>query len=38
MEEMNDWIDQTEVANYGMLASQLKVDIAQSSLTDRLAL
>jgi outer membrane protein len=36
-QELNDWIKQAEAANYGVLASQLNVDIAQSSYRGSLA-
>jgi len=36
-QELNDWIRQAEAANYGVLASQLNVDIAQSSYRGSLA-
>jgi outer membrane protein len=36
-QELNDWIKQAEAANYGVLASQLNVDIAQSSYRGALA-
>jgi len=36
-QDLNDWIRQAEVANYGVLASQLNVDIAQSSYRGSLA-
>jgi outer membrane protein len=36
-QELNDWIKQAEAANYGVLASQLNVDIAQSSYKGALA-
>jgi outer membrane protein len=36
-QELNDWIRQAEAANYGVLASQLNIDIAQSSYRGSLA-
>jgi outer membrane protein len=36
-QELGDWIKQAEAANYGVLASQLNVDIAQSSYRGSLA-
>ena len=36
-QELSDWIKQAEAANYGVLASQLNVDIAQSSYRGSLA-
>jgi outer membrane protein len=36
-QELTDWIKQAEAANYGVLASQLNVDIAQSSYRGSLA-
>jgi len=36
-QELNDWIRQAEAANYGVLASQLNVDIAQSAYRGSLA-
>ncbi|MCF8196364.1 MAG: TolC family protein [Polynucleobacter sp.] len=36
-QELNDWVKQAEAANYGVLASQLNVDIAQSSYRGSLA-
>jgi outer membrane protein len=36
-QELGDWIKQAEAANYGVLASQLNVDIAQSSYKGALA-
>jgi outer membrane protein len=36
-QELGDWIKQAEAANYGVLASQLSVDIAQSSYRGSLA-
>jgi outer membrane protein len=36
-QELNDWIRQAEAANYGVLASQLNVDIAQSTYRGALA-
>ena len=36
-QELNDWVKQAESANYGVLASQLNVDIAQSSYRGSLA-
>jgi len=36
-QELGDWIKQAETANYGVLASQLNVDIAQSSYRGSLA-
>jgi outer membrane protein len=36
-QELTDWVNQAEAANYGVLASQLNVDIAQSSYRGSLA-
>ena len=36
-QELSDWIKQAEAANYGVLASQLNVDIAQSSYRGSMA-
>jgi len=36
-QELGDWIRQAEAANYGVLASQLNVDIAQSTYRGSLA-
>jgi outer membrane protein len=36
-QELGDWIKQAEAANYGVLASQLNVDIAQSTYRGALA-
>jgi outer membrane protein len=36
-QELGDWVKQAEAANYGVLASQLNVDIAQSSYRGSLA-
>jgi outer membrane protein len=36
-QELGDWIKQAEAANYGVLASQLTVDIAQSTYRGSLA-
>jgi outer membrane protein len=36
-QELGDWVKQAEAANYGVLASQLNVDIAQSSYKGALA-
>jgi outer membrane protein len=36
-QELSDWIKQAEAANYGVLASQLNIDIAQSSYRGSLA-
>ena len=36
-QELTDWVKQAEAANYGVLASQLNVDIAQSSYRGSLA-
>jgi outer membrane protein len=36
-QELGDWVRQAEAANYGVLASQLNVDIAQSSYKGALA-
>jgi len=36
-QELSDWVKQAEAANYGVLASQLNVDIAQSSYRGSLA-
>jgi outer membrane protein len=36
-QELSDWVKQAEAANYGVLASQLNVDIAQSSYKGALA-
>ena len=36
-QELGDWIGQAEAANYGVLASQLNVDIAQSTYRGSLA-
>jgi outer membrane protein len=36
-QELNDWIKQAEAANYGVLASQLNIDIAQSTYRGALA-
>jgi outer membrane protein len=36
-QELTDWIKQAEAANYGVLASQLNVDIAQSTYRGALA-
>ncbi len=36
-QELSDWIKQAEAANYGVLASQLNVDIAQSTYRGALA-
>jgi len=36
-QELSDWIKQAETANYGVLASQLNVDIAQSTYRGALA-
>jgi outer membrane protein len=36
-QELGDWIKQAEAANYGVLASQLNVDIAQSNYRGSLA-
>ena len=36
-QELGDWVKQAEEANYGVLASQLNVDIAQSSYRGSLA-
>lgn len=36
-QELNDWVKQAEAGNYGVLASQLTVDIAQSSYKGALA-
>ena len=36
-QELGDWIRQAEAANYGVLASQLNVDIAQSTYRGALA-
>jgi outer membrane protein len=36
-QELDDWIRQAEAANYGVLASQLNIDIAQSSYRGSLA-
>jgi outer membrane protein len=36
-QELDDWIRQAEAANYGVLASQLNVDIAQSTYRGALA-
>jgi outer membrane protein len=36
-QELTDWIKQAEAANYGVLASQLNVDIAQSAYRGSLA-
>jgi outer membrane protein len=36
-QELSDWVNQAESANYGVLASQLNVDIAQSSYRGSLA-
>jgi outer membrane protein len=36
-QELNDWVKQAEAANYGVVASQLNVDIAQSSYRGSLA-
>jgi outer membrane protein TolC len=36
-QQLNDWVKQAEAANYGALASQLNVDITQSSYRGSLA-
>ncbi len=36
-QELGDWVKQAEAANYGVLASQLNVDIAQSTYKGALA-
>ena len=36
-QELDDWVKQAEAANYGVLASQLNVDIAQSSYKGAIA-
>jgi len=36
-QELGDWVKQAEAANYGVLASQLNVDIAQSTYRGALA-
>ncbi|MCM0028626.1 MAG: TolC family protein [Polynucleobacter sp.] len=36
-QELNDWVKQAEAANFGVLASQLNVDIAQSTYRGALA-
>jgi len=36
-QELSDWVKQAEAANYGVLASQLNIDIAQSSYRGSLA-
>ena len=36
-QELKDWVEQAEAANYGVLASQFNVDIAQSSYRGSLA-